>query len=131
MGKSIITVDDSATLRKMVSFTLKGAGHTVYEAEDGVEGVKVIEANNVDIVITDFHMPNMNGLEFTKAVRAMPQYAKTPILLLTTDSESQRKADVKAAGGTGWIVKPFTPEQLLAIVGRLEDLVDKAKAAEA
>ena len=131
MGKSIITVDNSATLRKMVSFILKGVGHTVYEAEDGAEAVRVIETNNIHIIITDLHMPNMNGLEFTKAVRAMPQHTKTPILFLTIEKEKQQKADAKAAGANGWIVKPFTPEQLLAIVSRFEELIDNAKAARA
>ncbi len=126
---TILTVDDSATLRKMVGFTLRSAGYEVVEAGDGAEGVAALKANHVDIVITDLNMPNMDGLEFTRSARAMSEHAKTPILVLTTESEGEKKAKLKEAGATGWVVKPFTPDQLLAIVARVAEMVAKTRAA--
>jgi len=119
MGKTILTVDDAATIRKMVSFTLRGAGHEVIEAQDGVVALDVLRSRPVDLVITDINMPNMNGIELTRQLRKLPSFAKTPILLLTTESDPAKKAEGRAAGATGWIVKPFSQEQLLAIVAKL------------
>ena len=106
-------------MRKMVAFTLKEAGHEVLEAPDGVNALALLQAQPVDLVITDIHMPNMNGIELTRRLRATPGFGKTPILLLTTESDPGRKAEGRAAGATGWIVKPFSQEQLLAIVAKL------------
>ncbi len=119
MGKTILSVDDAATMRKMVSFTLRGAGHEVLEAPDGASALAVLRSRLVDLVITDIHMPNMNGIELTRQLRALPAFGRLPILLLTTESDPGKKAEGRAAGATGWIVKPFSQEQLLAIVAKL------------
>ena len=119
MSKKIITVDDAATMRKMVAFTLKGAGHEVFEAGDGVEALTVLRQRPVDLVLTDVNMPNMAGLELTRQLRALPAFARTPIILLTTESDPAKKMLGRAAGATGWIVKPFSQEQLLAIVAKV------------
>ncbi len=119
MARNILTVDDSATIRRMVSFTFKGAGHNVFEAEDGVAGLAVLKSQKIELVITDVNMPNMGGLEFTRQARTLPDYAAVPIVLLTTESDPNKKAEGKAAGATGWIVKPFTPEQLQAVLAKL------------
>jgi two-component system chemotaxis response regulator CheY len=119
MGRTIITVDDAATIRKMVSFTLRGAGHEVLEAQDGSIALNLLQARAVDLVITDVNMPNMNGIELTRRLRTLPSFSRTPVLLLTTESDPAKKAEGRAAGATGWIVKPFSQEQLLAIVARL------------
>jgi two-component system chemotaxis response regulator CheY len=119
MSKKIITVDDAATMRKMVAFTLKGAGHEVFEAGDGVEALTVLRQRPVDLVLTDVNMPNMDGLELTRQLRALPAFARTPIILLTTESDPAKKMLGRAAGATGWIVKPFSQEQLLAIVAKV------------
>jgi two-component system chemotaxis response regulator CheY len=119
MGKTILTVDDAATMRRMVSFTLRGAGHEVFEAQDGAIALNVLQSRLVDLVITDVHMPNMNGIELTRHLRALPRFGRTPIILLTTESDPAKKAEGRAAGATGWIVKPFSQEQLLAIVAKL------------
>jgi two-component system chemotaxis response regulator CheY len=119
MVKTIITVDDAATIRRMVSFTLRGAGHEVLEAQDGAIALSVLQSRGVDLVVTDVNMPNMNGIELTRQLRKLPSFAKTPILLLTTESDPAKKAEGRAAGATGWIVKPFSQEQLLAIVAKL------------
>jgi two-component system chemotaxis response regulator CheY len=119
MPKTILTVDDAATMRKMVSFTLRGAGHEVLEAQDGAIALNVLQSRAVDLVITDVHMPNMNGIELTRQLRALPSFGRTPIILLTTESDPGKKAEGRAAGATGWIVKPFSQEQLLAIVAKL------------
>ena len=119
MGKTILTVDDAKTMRQMVSFTLKGAGHDVLEAQDGAIALSLLQSRAVDLVITDVNMPNMSGIELTRQLRAIPSFCRTPIILLTTESDPGKKAEGRAAGATGWIVKPFTQEQLLAIVARL------------
>jgi len=119
MGKSIISIDDSSTMRRMVAFTLKGAGYDVLEASDGAEALKVLKGRTVDLVISDINMPNMDGLELTRQLRSQPAFSRTPILLLTTESDPSKKAEGRAAGATGWIVKPFSQDQLLAIVGKV------------
>ena len=116
----IIAVDDSASMRQMVGFTLKGAGHDVLEAADGLEAVKVAKANSgVDLVISDINMPNMDGISLIKELRGMSDYKFTPILMLTTESGADKKGEGKAAGATGWIVKPFNPDQLLATIKKV------------
>lgn len=119
MPKTILTVDDAATMRRMVSFTLKSAGHEILEAPDGDIALGVLQTRSVDLVITDVNMPNMSGIELTRRLRALPRFGRTPIILLTTESDPNKKAEGKAAGATGWIVKPFTQDQLLAIVAKL------------
>jgi two-component system chemotaxis response regulator CheY len=119
MSKTIMTVDDAATMRKMISFTLKGAGHEVLEAEDGALALSVLKSRQVDMVITDVNMPNMDGIELTRQLRTLPSFKTTPIVLLTTESDPAKKSEGRAAGATGWIVKPFQQEQLLAIVAKV------------
>lgn len=116
MTKSALTVDDSKTMRDMVSFTLKGVGYNVLEAEDGVQGLSVAASNHVDVIITDLNMPNMNGFDMIKSLRNDPKYVSTPILMLTTEGDASKKAEGKEAGATGWVVKPFQPEKLVEIV---------------
>ena len=113
---SILAVDDSASMRQMVSFTLKGAGHQVTEAEDGVDALSKAKAGPFDLVITDVNMPNMDGITLISELRKLPSFKFTPLLMLTTESASDKKMAGKNAGATGWIVKPFNPDQLLAVI---------------
>jgi two-component system chemotaxis response regulator CheY len=119
MAKTVLAVDDSASLRQMVAFTLKGAGYEVIEAADGEEGLAMAKSSAVNLVLTDQNMPKMDGLTLVKGLRALPQYAATPILMLTTESGDQMKAAGKAAGATGWLVKPFDPAKLLEVVQKV------------
>lgn len=114
-----MTVDDASTMRRMIAFALKATGHTVLEAADGALALQMARSRPVDLVITDLNMPNMNGLELTRELRALPAYARVPIILLTTESDPDVKNKGRAAGATGWIVKPFQPEQLLAVVSKV------------
>lgn len=102
-----------------MSFTLKSAGYEVIEACDGAEALTVLRSRPVDLVISDINMPNLNGIELTRRLRALPSYARTPIILLTTESDPAKKAEGRAAGATGWIVKPFSQDQLLAVVAKV------------
>ncbi len=118
MGKKIMTVDDSASVRQMVAFTLKEAGYEIIEAEDGAEACAKLD-QGPQMIITDLNMPVMDGIELIKRVRATSGLKYIPIIMLTTESQAQRKLEGKAAGATGWIVKPFKPEQLLAVVSKV------------
>ncbi len=115
----ILAVDDSASMRQMVSFTLKGAGHQVTEASDGVEALKIAEGQSMDLVLSDVNMPNMNGIDLCAKLRQLPAYKFTPILMLTTESTGDKKMAGKSAGATGWIVKPFNPDQLLTTIKKV------------
>lgn len=119
MARAILAVDDAATMRKLIAFTLSAAGHEVVEAEDGVRALAVLNSRSVDLIITDINMPNMNGIELTRRVRSIPRHQSTPVLIVTTESELSIKSQAKAAGATGWIVKPFQPDQLRAAVTRV------------
>lgn len=119
MGKTILTADDSASMRQMIVFTLKGAGYEVVEAVDGKDGLSMVSQSKVDMIITDLNMPNMDGIEMIRNVRTMPPYKFIPIILLTTESQDGKKKEGKAAGATGWITKPFKPEQLLAVIKKV------------
>lgn len=119
MAKTILTVDDSASIRQMVSFTLKEAGYTVTEANDGQEGLDKARAGRFDLVFTDQNMPRMDGLTLIKELRGLPAYAAVPILMLTTESSDAMKAQGRAAGATGWLVKPFDPQKLLEVVRKV------------
>ncbi len=116
---NILAVDDSASMRQMVAFTLKGAGHGVVEAADGQEALRIARTRKFDLVLSDVNMPNMDGITLTREIRALPQYKFTPILVLTTEAGMDRKQEGRAAGATGWIVKPFNPDQLLATVKKV------------
>jgi two-component system chemotaxis response regulator CheY len=116
MAKRIMTVDDSATIRQMLSFTLNDAGYEVIEAIDGRDAYDKLKNNPVNMVITDLNMPQMDGIELIREVRKDPANRFVPIIMLTTESQEKKKQEGKAAGASGWIVKPFSPEQLLAVV---------------
>jgi len=116
MSKNILIVDDSTSMRQLVSFTVEDAGFSAVQALDGVDGLSKAEANKMDMVITDLNMPNMDGIEFIRNLRANPSYKFTPIIMLTTESQESKKREGKEAGASGWIVKPFTPEQLVGVI---------------
>jgi two-component system chemotaxis response regulator CheY len=120
MGKTILVVDDSVSMRQMVSFTLTGAGYAVVEAGDGKEAVgKLNGGTKPNLVITDLNMPNMDGIQLIKEIRGMAPHKFTPILMLTTESSDAKKKEGQSAGATGWIVKPFNPEQMLATIKKV------------
>jgi len=119
MGKTILTVDDSASIRQMVTFTLSGAGYDVVEAVDGRDALAKLKSTKVDMVLTDLNMPNLDGIGLIREIRAMPQYKFIPVIMLTTESQAEKKQQGKAAGATGWIVKPFKPEQLTGVVQKV------------
>lgn len=119
MSKTVLTVDDSPSIRAMVSFTLKAAGYQVLEAVDGEDGLNKARTANVNLVLTDQNMPKMDGITLVKSLRALPQYKTAPILMLTTESGDAMKAQGRAAGATGWLVKPFDPPKLLEIVKKV------------
>jgi two-component system chemotaxis response regulator CheY len=115
----ILTIDDSKTMRDMLMLTLADAGFDVIQAVDGKDGVDLLERENVDVVITDINMPRMDGYEVVRQLRARPEHKTTPILVLTTESEAEKKNIARAAGATGWLVKPFDPERLVATVRKV------------
>lgn len=119
MTKTILAVDDSASLRQMVTFTLKSSGYEVIEAVDGQDGLDKAKARSVNLILTDQNMPRMDGLTLIKNLRAMPQYKTTPILMLTTESSDAMKQQGRAAGATGWLVKPFDPQKLIEVVKKV------------
>lgn len=119
MAKVIMTADDSASVRQMVSFTLKQGGYEVVEAVDGKDALHKLAGRQVDMLITDLNMPNLDGIGLIKGVRALQSCKFIPIVMLTTESQDSRKQEGKSAGATGWIVKPFKPEQLMAVVKKV------------
>lgn len=120
MGKTALVVDDSPTMRQMVTFTLTNAGFTVVEAQDGKDAVKKVSAGpKMDVVVTDLNMPEMDGIALIKELRKMASFKFTPILMLTTESAMEKKQAGKEAGATGWIVKPFNPELLLKTIAKV------------
>ncbi|HCA27233.1 MAG TPA: response regulator [Betaproteobacteria bacterium] len=119
MAKSVLTVDDSASIRQMVAFTLKGAGYDVVEAVDGMDGLQKAKTKPFNLILSDQNMPKMDGLTLIKSLRALAQYKTVPILMLTTESSDGMKAQGKTAGATGWLVKPFDPQKLLEVVKKV------------
>ena len=115
----ILAVDDSASMRQMVSFTLKGAGYDVVEAADGKLALDQAQQQQFDLVLSDVNMPVMDGISLVKELRALSNYKFTPILMLTTESAGDKKMEGKQAGATGWLVKPFNPDQLLATIKKV------------
>jgi two-component system chemotaxis response regulator CheY len=115
----ILAVDDSASMRQMVRYTLENAGYEVVQAVDGVEALDYAKGTGVDLVLTDVNMPNMDGITLCKELRGLSHYKGVPILMLTTESATDTKTRGKQAGATGWIVKPFNPEQLLATIAKV------------
>ncbi len=116
MAKTFLVVDDSASMRQLVSFTIKDAGYDVLVAENGKDAVGKLGGKKVDMVITDLNMPEMDGIEFIRKLRSMPEYKFVPIVMLTTESQEGKKQEGKQAGASGWIVKPFQPDQLMDVV---------------
>ena len=119
MTKTVLTVDDSRPMRAMPLLALKDAGYRVVQAEDGVHGLEVLQAESPDIVITDINMPRMDGFGFIEGMRADPDHKATPVLVLTTESDAAKKQRARDAGATGWIVKPFDPAELVDAVRRV------------
>jgi two-component system chemotaxis response regulator CheY len=119
MAKTILTVDDSASMRQMIGMTLSGAGYGVLEAGDGAQGLAVARGKSIDMVLTDLNMPVMDGITLIRELRRLPTMTGIPIVLITTESDAQKKSEAKAAGATGWITKPFQPEQLLTLAKKV------------
>ena len=119
MAKTILMVDDSASLRQVVTITLTGAGYEVVEACDGKDALGKLDGRKVHLIISDVNMPNMDGISFVKAVKQLPNYKFTPIIMLTTESQETKKQEGQAAGAKAWVVKPFKPEQMLMAVSKL------------
>ncbi|CAO5676504.1 MAG: Chemotaxis protein CheY [Holosporales bacterium] len=119
MARLVLTVDDSRTIREMVSFTLKSIGFDVIEAEDGTVALGLLNTHKPDLIISDVNMPNMDGFTLVKHVRELPQFKTVPILMLTTEFTDDKKNTGRAAGATGWIVKPFDPEKLIQVVQKI------------
>ena len=119
MAKTILAIDDSASIRQMVSFTLKSAGYEVIEAVDGMDGLDKAKAKSAHLVLTDQNMPRMDGLTLIRSLRELTSYARVPILMLTTEFSDEMKAKGKAAGANGWLVKPFDPQRLTEVVRKV------------
>ena len=117
--KRVMTIDDSPSLRQMVALTLETAGYEVVEASDGRDAVAKLGGREFHLFLTDLNMPGMDGIELTRKLRSIPDYKFVPIVLLTTESQPEKKMQGKAAGATGWIVKPFKPDDLLATVKKV------------
>ncbi|MDM4766903.1 response regulator [Pelomonas sp. SE-A7] len=119
MAKTIMVVDDSASLRQVVGIALRGAGYDVIEGCDGRDALAKLTGQKVHLIISDVNMPNMDGITFLKAVKQMPAYKFTPVIMLTTESAEGKKAEGQAAGAKAWVVKPFRPEVMLGAVQKL------------
>lgn len=117
--KKILTVDDSSSVRQMVTFTLTKAGYEVVEAVDGKDGLDKAGREKFDLIITDLNMPNMDGIQMMTGIRKLSGYGFTPILMLTTESQAEKKDEGRKAGATGWIVKPFNSDQLVSVLRKL------------
>lgn len=116
MPKMILVVDDSASMRQLVTFTLKDAGYDVIAAINGKDALSKMTGAKIDMIVTDLNMPEMNGIDMIKKVRSNPSYKFTPIVMLTTESQESKKQEGKQAGASGWLVKPFTPDQLIGTI---------------
>lgn len=119
MAKTIMIIDDSASLRQVVAIALKGAGYEVVEACDGADALKKLDGRKLHLIISDVNMPNMDGISFLKAAKQLPAYKFTPVIMLTTESGDAMKQQGQAAGAKAWVVKPFQPAQLLTAVSKL------------
>ncbi len=116
---NILAVDDSKSMRQMVSFTLQSAGHEIVEAEDGQDALEKAQGRSFDLVLADVNMPRMDGISLVRKLRELPAYKFTPVLMLTTEAGGDKKTEGRSAGATGWIVKPFNPDQLLSTIQRV------------
>jgi len=119
MAKTIMTVDDSVSVRMMIGFSLKEAGYEVVDAEDGFDALSKLDEHDIAMVLADVNMPEMDGIEFVNKMKAHPKHKFTPVVMLTTESDDSMKGKGRQAGATGWIVKPFKPEQLIELVQKV------------
>jgi two-component system chemotaxis response regulator CheY len=119
MSKAVLVVDDSASMRQLVSFTLRRAGFQTLEAVDGLDALERLAANRVDLILTDLNMPRLDGIGLIREVRRRPGTRTTPVLMLTTESQESKRQEGRAAGATGWLVKPFQPDKLIQVIGRV------------
>ena len=119
MSKTILVIDDSESIRELVALTLKNAGYKVEKGIDGQDALRLFDSREVNLVITDLNMPNKDGISLIRDIRQMPDYSTVPILILTTESQAAKKEEAKAAGATGWIVKPFVADKLVAVVQKV------------
>lgn len=119
MAKTILIVDDSASLRQVVSIALKGAGYETIEASDGKDALSKLDGRKIHLVISDVNMPNMDGITFVKEMKTIPSYKFTPVIMLTTEAGEAKKAEGQAAGAKAWVVKPFQPAQMITAVSKL------------
>lgn len=119
MGKTVMVVDDSASIRQVMSLTLAKAGYDVMEACDGSDALGKLSGQKVNLIVCDVNMPNMDGITFLKSLKDKPAYKFTPVIMLTTESQESKKQEGKAAGAKAWVVKPFKPEQMLEAVSKL------------
>jgi len=119
MGKTVLVVDDSASVRQVVSIALKGAGYDVLQGSDGKDALKQLDGRRIHLIISDVNMPNMDGITFVAEAKKLPAYKFTPIIMLTTESQEDKKRQAQAAGAKAWVTKPFQPEQMLAAVSKL------------
>ncbi len=119
MHRRIMVVDDSASIRQMVAFTIKNCGYEVIEAKDGQDALDKIDGAPIDMIVTDLNMPNLDGIGLIRGVRSCASHKFIPIIMLTTESQESRKLEGKQAGATGWIVKPFKPEQLVGVIKKV------------
>lgn len=119
MERTILIVDDSESILEVVKFTLENNGFNVIDANNGKNALEFLDGRKIDLVLTDLHMPEMNGIDLIKAIRKIDTYTTTPILFLTTESQAEKKLEAKDAGATGWIVKPFAPPKLLSAIKKV------------
>lgn len=119
MAKTIMVIDDSASLRQVVGIALKGAGYDVIEAMDGKDALSKLNGQKINLVVCDVNMPNMDGITFVKEIKQLPNYKFTPVIMLTTESQEGKKKEGQAAGAKAWVVKPFKPDVLLGAVAKL------------
>jgi two-component system chemotaxis response regulator CheY len=119
MSKNILIVDDSESIRELVGLTLESSGYRIEKGIDGKDALRFLDGRSLDLVITDLNMPQMDGIQLIREIRKHASYSKVPILMLTTESQAIRKDEAKAAGATGWIVKPFVQEKLLQVVKKV------------
>lgn len=119
MAKTILVVDDSASIRQVVNLTLKKAGYDVIEAADGMDAIGKLDGRKINLVVCDVNMPNMDGISFLKSIKQMPGYKFTPVIMLTTESQELKKQEGRMAGAKAWVVKPFKPDQMLGAVSKL------------
>lgn len=119
MSKTILIVDDSESIREVVNYTLETEGYNVLIGVDGKDALKHLNGQTIDLVITDLHMPEMDGIELIKCIRANSNYQRIPILFLTTESQAAKKMEAKDAGATGWIIKPFVPAKLISAINKV------------